>query len=338
MKQKTLERLRRIVERKKKVLILTHNNPDPDAIAAGWALSYLLRSKLGVSSVFVYGGIITRAENRAMVRFLNVDIKPLEMISIHNFSVVALIETQPGAGNNNLPASIKPAIVIDHHSLKKTSQKADFVDIRPHYGSCSTILTEYLIQAGLPIKKRMATALYYGIKSDTQDLGRDTTEADYRAMIHLYPKIHPKLLSQIEHPELSRNYLMLFDQALHDAVIFGDVILCDLGFLVNPEMVSLMADFLLRVSGVRWSFVMGAVNSRVVFSLRTKRQNQNAGSMARRMVKGLGTAGGHGMIAGGHINAPGLAGEKQERIGQTLKNRFLKIVGRENAKEEKLIR
>lgn len=337
MSQKRLEKLGQIVERKKKVLILTHNNPDPDAIAAGWALSYLFREKLGVSSVFVYGGIITRPENRAMVRLLNISIRPLEMISIHNFSVIALVETQPGAGNNSLPASMKPAIVIDHHGPRKASQKVEFADIRPWYGSCSTILTEYLIEADLPIRKKMATALYYGIKSDTQDLGRDAAEADYRAMIHLYPKVHPKLLSQIENPELSRNYFVLFDQALHDAVMFGDVILCDLGFLVNPDMVSLMADFLLRFSGVRWSFVMGAFDSRVIFSLRTKRQNQNAGLMARRIVKGLGTAGGHGMIAGGQIIARGLEGEKQERICKNLKNRFLKIVGRENTKEERLI-
>jgi len=337
MNQERLARLRRIIEKKKKVLILAHNNPDPDAIAAGWALSYLFREKLGVSSVFVYGGIITRAENRAMVRLLNIGIKPLEMINIHNFSVVALVETQPGAGNNNLPASIIPAIVIDHHALRKASQEVEFTDIRPDYGSCSTILTEYLIQADLPIKKKMATALYYGIKSDTQDLGRDTTEADHRATIHLYPKMQPRLLSQIEHPELSRNYFTLFDQALHDAVIFGDVILCDLGFLVNPDMVPLMADFLLRVLGVRWSFVMGTFNSRVIFSLRTKRRHQNAGLMARRIVKGLGSAGGHGMIAGGQILTKGLAEEKQERLCKTLKTRFLKTVGRENAKQERLI-
>lgn len=337
MNQKTLEKLRDIVERKKKVLILPHNNPDPDSIAAGWALSYLLREKLKVGSVFAYGGIITRAENRAMVRLLNIGIKPMEMINIHNFSVVALVDTQPGAGNNTLPSSIKPAIVIDHHGLKKASQKVEFVDIRPYYGSCSTILTEYLIQAGLPIKKKMATALYYGIKSDTQDLGRNVTEADYKATIHLYSKVQLKVLSQIEYPVLSRNYFMLFDQALHDTVIYGDVILCDLGFLVNPDMVSLMADFLLRVSGIRWSFVMGTFDSRVIFSLRTKRRNQNAGLMARRLVKGLGTAGGHGMIAGGQIFTKGLAVEKQEKIYKNLRNRFLKILGKENARQERLI-
>jgi nanoRNase/pAp phosphatase (c-di-AMP/oligoRNAs hydrolase) len=337
MSETRIERLRQIVERKKKVLILTHNNPDPDAIATGWALGYLFKAKLAISSVFVYGGMITRAENRTMVRLLKIGIKPLEMVSIHNFSVVALVETQPRAGNNSLPSSITPSIVIDHHSLRKATREIDFVDVRPQYGSCSTILTEYLVEAGLPIQKRMATALYYGIKSDTQDLGRDASEADHHATLHLYPKIHPKFLSQIENPELSRNYITLFDQALHDAVICGDAVLCDLGFVVKPEMVSLMADFLLRLSGIRWSFVTASFDNRVIFSLRTKRNKQNAGLLARRIVRGLGTAGGHGMIAGGQVPEKGPEGWRHEKISDTLKNRFLRIVGRENAREEKLL-
>ncbi len=329
--------MRQILERKKKILILTHNNPDPDAIAAGWALRYLLRDKFKVASVFAYGGIITRAENRAMVRLLNIRLNPLEMINVYNFSVVALVDTQPRTGNNALPPSIEPAIVIDHHDLRKASQRVEFADIRPRYGSCSTILTEYLLQGGLPIRQKMATALYYGIKSDTQDLGRDATEADAQAMINLYPRAQLRVLPQIEYPELSRNYFKLFDQALHEAVVIGDVILSDLGFLVSPEMVALMADFLLRISGVRWTFVVGTFNGRVIFSLRTKRRHQNAGLTARRIVRGLGTAGGHGMIAGGQIVTKGLAAETEDRICETLRNRFLKIVGRGNAKEERLI-
>ena len=332
-----LDKLEQIVGRKKKVLILTHNNPDPDGIAAGWALSYLFKERFRVGSALVYGGMITRAENRTMVRLLNIPIRPVEMVSIHNFTVVALVDTQPGTGNNALPLSINPAIVIDHHSLRKASQKVEFADVRPHYGSCSTMVTEYLIQAGLSIKKKLATALYYGIKSDTQDLGRDATEADHAATIRLYSSVQQRILSQIEYPELSRNYCTLFDQALHDATIWGDVILCDLGFLVSPDMVPLMADFFLRIAGIRWSFVMGLFDERVIFSLRTTRRNQNAGLTARRLVRGLGQAGGHDAIAGGQVSIKGLTGENQERVRRNLRNRFLRIVGRANAKGEKLV-
>ena len=331
-----LEKLKQVVKGKK-VLILTHNNPDPDAVATGWALSFLLKEKFEIGSVLVYGGLITRAENRTMIRLLNIGIKPLEMVNIHRFKFVALVDTQPGAGNNSLPPSVRPSIVIDHHGLRKATQGVDFTDVRPKCGSTATILTEYLIEVGLPIKKKMATALYYGIKTDTQDLGRNATDADYKAAITLYPKMDLKALSRIEHPELHRNYFANLDRALHEAKIYGDVILCDLGLLTSPDMVALTSDFLIRISGVRWSFVMGSDDSRLIFSLRTRRPNQNAALVARRLINGLGLAGGHGMVAGGQIFTKGFTSEKKERVLETLQKRFLKIVGRETANEERLL-
>lgn len=331
-----LENLHRVVNGKK-VLILTHNNPDPDAVATGWALKFLLKKKFKVSSELVYGGLITRAENQAMVRLLNIKIKPLEMVNVHDFSALALVDTQPGAGNNNLPTLVQPTVVIDHHGLGKSIKGVDFSDIRPHYGSSATILTEYLFQAGLPITKKIATALYYGIKTDTQGLGRYATEEDYKATIRLYPHIQIKILSQIETPEFSRDYFEDFDRALHIGKIYGDVVLCDLQSLTKKDMVALMSDFFLRLSGIRWSFVMGMDETRLIFSLRAKHSNQNAGRMVRKIIKGLGSAGGHQMIAGGQIPIRGLILEKKEKMRQALGRRFLKVVGQEKAKGERIL-
>jgi len=181
----------------KTILILTHNNPDPDAIAASWALHFLLKTKFKARPRVAYGGIITRAENRAMVRLLKIKMQPLDKVNLHRFEIFALVDTQPGTGNNSLPSRRHASIIIDHHSPRRASSGAAFTDIRPHYGSSSTILIEYLIEAGLPIRKGLATALYYGLKTDTQDLGRNGTEADYKAAIALYPDVQLKRLSQI---------------------------------------------------------------------------------------------------------------------------------------------
>ena len=334
--QQRLERIGEIVSRQR-VLILTHNNPDPDAIAAGWALRYLIRKKWKSTAELAYGGLIARAENRAMVRLLNIDIKPLDALDLHDFDVFALVDTQPRAGNNNLPSALKASLVIDHHAARKSTQEADLADIRLRYGSSATILTEYLLEAGLPIPRRMATALYLGIKTDTQNLGRHATEVDYNAAIALYPKVQLKILSQIEYPDLSREYFFDFDRGLHDARIHGRVLFCDLGHLANTDMVALMADFFLRFAEVSWSFVMGMNDSRLIFSLRTKRSNHNAGQTARRMVKGLGTAGGHGRTGGGQIPIQGITAEKAEKMRQSLLKRFLKYARQENAREEKLL-
>jgi nanoRNase/pAp phosphatase (c-di-AMP/oligoRNAs hydrolase) len=331
-----LEKLKEIVQQKK-VLILTHNNPDPDAIAAGWALKYLVKKKFKAQAELAYGGLIARAENRAMVRLLNIDIQPLDSLNLSDFDVFALVDTQPQAGNNSLPPHINPSIVIDHHGARKSLQGVDFAEIRLDYGSSATILTEYLLQAGLPISKTMATALYLGLKTDTQNLGRHATEVDYNAAVALYPKVQLKILSQIEFPDLARDYFIDFDRGLHEAKIYGKVIFCDLGYLANTDMVALMADFFLRFAGVSWSFVLGTSDSRLIFSLRAKSAIQNAGQMARRMVKGLGTAGGHGRTGGGQIPIQGFSPEKAEKMRQSMQKRFLKFVGQGNATEEKLL-
>jgi nanoRNase/pAp phosphatase (c-di-AMP/oligoRNAs hydrolase) len=334
--QERLEKIGRIVSQKR-VLILTHNNPDPDAIAAGWALKYLIRKKWKATAELAYGGLIARAENRALVRQLGIDIKPLDSVDLREFDVFALVDTQPRAGNNSLPPHLKASIVIDHHGVQKSGLGVDHADIRLGYGSSATILTEYLLQAGLPIPRRMATALYLGIKTDTQNLGRHATEGDYNAAISLYPKVQLKTLSLIEYPDLARDYFVDFDRGLHDARLYGKVIFCDLGYLTNTDMVALMADFFLRFAEVSWSFVMGMNDSRLIFSLRTKRSNHNTGQMARRMVKGLGTAGGHNRTGGGQIPIQGIPPEKAEKMRQSILKRFLKYVRQENAMEEKLL-
>jgi nanoRNase/pAp phosphatase (c-di-AMP/oligoRNAs hydrolase) len=321
----------------KRVLVLTHNNPDPDAIAAGWALAYLIRKKFRSQVKLAYGGLIARAENRTMVRMLNIDIQPLDSLNPKDFDVFALVDTQPQAGNNSLPPQVKASIVIDHHGARKSIQGVDFAEIRLDYGSSATILTEYLLQAGLSISKAMATALYLGIKTDTQNLGRHATEVDYNAAVALYPKVQLKILSQIEFPDLARDYFIDFDRGLHEAKIYGKVIFCDLGYLVNTDMVALMADFFLRFAGVSWSFVVGTSDSSLIFSLRTKRANLNAGQMARRMVKGLGTAGGHNRTGGGQIRIQDISPEKADKMRQSIQKRFLKYAGQENAQEERLL-
>ncbi len=327
--QEKIAALGRIVSQKR-VLVLTHNNPDPDAIAAGWALAYLIRKKFKSQAQLAYGGLIARAENRAMVRMLHIDIQPLESLNLNDFDVYALVDTQPQAGNNSLPPHLKPSIVIDHHGARKSLQGVDFVEIRLDYGSSATILSEYLLQAGLPISRAMATALYLGLKTDTQNLGRHATEVDYHAAVALYPKVQLRILSQIEFPDLAREYFVDFDRGLHEAKIYGKVIFCDLGYLANTDMVALMADFFLRFAEVSWSFVMGTSDSSLIFSLRTKWAHLKAGQVARRMVKGLGTAGGHNRTGGGQIRIRGISPEKAEKMRQSIQKRFLRYAGQEN--------
>ena len=160
-----LVKLFELVSRKRKILILTHNNPDPDSLASAFALKYIFKVRCHIDSIIAYGGIVGRAENRAMIKHLKMDVKPIADITIKNFSVIAMVDSQPGAGNNILPKSVLPTIVIDHHHpIRAKSRKVPFADVRTGYGSTSTIVTEYLKETDIPnIDRNVATALLYGI-------------------------------------------------------------------------------------------------------------------------------------------------------------------------------
>lgn len=328
--QVKIEKLYELVNRKRKILILTHNNPDPDALASAWALKYLFRVRCRVDSVVSYGGIIGRAENRAMVKHLGMDITPISDVTIKNFSVIALVDSQPGAGNTILPKSILPTIVIDHHRpIRAQTKKVPFADIRTRYGSTSTIVTEYLKDSEIPnIDRNVATALLYGIKSDTRDLGRGTGPKDMDAFLFLYPRVRFRTLSKIENPLLSRTHFKIFERTLKTTTIYRDVVVSVVEGLDTPDSLAEMADLLIRMEGVRWSLCVGFYNENVYFSVRTTNMKNGADRIVQNMVRRIGSAGGHEMVAAGKIDCDLVVNSDCEGIIQTLIKRFLKEVKR----------
>jgi nanoRNase/pAp phosphatase (c-di-AMP/oligoRNAs hydrolase) len=326
-----LERLHQLVQNKRKVLIATHTNPDPDCIASAYALRHLFAS-WGINSVLVYGGIIGRSENKAMITKLRIPLRSIQTINPFNFTVVSLVDAQPFSGNAPLPPSLVPSIVIDHHPARKISllKKVSFVDIRPAYGSTSSILAEYLLKEGVDINRKLATALYYGIMSDTRYLGRDAHEVDVKLSVHLYPKVLAKALSQIEYPPLPREYFRILQEALERTMWYPSqgVLITELGEMVDQDMVAIMADFLIRMDGARWIIVLGEMDHEVFFSLRTTGDHKgSADKLARELVRGIegASAGGHETTAGGRwkLVVPNSGKEATEK----LKERFLKRFG-----------
>jgi nanoRNase/pAp phosphatase (c-di-AMP/oligoRNAs hydrolase) len=284
----------------KKLLILPHDNPDPDSLAGAAALRSLLKHKLGKLPVIGLSGIIGRSENRALVSVLDIPLVPVEALFPDFQGSVILIDTQPGRANNALPSHITPVAVIDHHPDWENSGSVPFVDLRGGYGATSTILTEYLQEAEVPIDPRVATALFYGISSETQHLGRDTNPTDIVASQFLYPYVNKRLLSEIEHPPLSREYFRLVGQAVHNAVLYGDTVVTLLEAVPYPDAVAEVADFLLRLDSVKWSVCLAPYKDFFYVSLRTNDANARAGLLLASILPS-GMAGGHGMVAGGKI-------------------------------------
>ncbi len=334
-----LEKLQELIRGKRKVLIVTHNHPDPDALAAAFALKYLLQSKWKVGSIIASSGVVGRAENRAMIRQLKIDLKPLSEINLNNFTIIALVDTQPGAGNNSLPRSIIPDIVIDHHvPIRARTRLSQYYDIRTDYGSTSTILAEYLRDAGITeVDRKVATALLYGVRSDTRDLGRGVSEKDVNACMYFYNRVLWRLLSQIEHPEVPRDYLSMLEKAISNARLYRDVVTLNLGHVEHLEIIAEMADLIVRTEGVKWVLSVGEFVGDVYFSLRTKKRRGSADRIAQRMVAGLGTGGGHEMLAGGKVPAADNPHHSPGELTEILMARFLKVVKRRETKPENLL-
>lgn len=320
-----LSRLGDQLKGKDKLLIVMQNYPDPDAIASAAGLRTLARALHGVKSTIVHGGTVGRAENRALIQYLQLKLRSFDAIQPDRYDAIAMVDAQPRTGNTNLPAHELPDIVIDHHPIRNTTRSCPFTDVRGKYGATSTIVCEYLLQAGIEIKTDLATALVYGIRSDTQDLGRETSQADIDAYLSLYPSANKRMLSRILNAPIPASYFQLFARALINAEVCGSAVLASVGDTDNPDMIGEIADLLIRKEDTDRVICSGYHEGKALFSIRTSCAKLNAGRVARRVAGPAGTAGGHNGFAGGQIPMPDGA-TAWEETARAIHDRFKQSV------------
>jgi nanoRNase/pAp phosphatase (c-di-AMP/oligoRNAs hydrolase) len=314
MTHEVLERLYETARDAGSILILTHNDPDPDAIASAVALRHLLTQQVGIESTIAYQGMIGRAENKALMRYLD---HPLELLidaDAQQSSCLALIDTQPGAGNITLSPGARVVVVIDHHARRKETATVSFADIRPELGATSTILTQYLQAAGMEPSSSLTTALFYGIKTITMGLSRDTSPGDAAAYFYLQPRIDVGALAKIEHAQVPADYFRSFDTALRAARMYGGLIFAYVGVLTYPDLAAEMADVLLRLEKARWVICIGVYQEALILSVRTRSREDAAEKLVQAIVAGEGSAGGHGTMAGGQIPLRSRGAEEKVRL------------------------
>lgn len=323
----------------RKVLILTHDNPDPDALASCAALKHVLKHAASRDALIAHGGSIGRPENRALAGSLRAGLRPWRDIDVRGFRVIALVDTQPRTGNNPLPPDLTPSIVIDHHQVRNASWDARFTDIRTDYGSTSTILTEYLQTLEAPLPRRLATALFYGIQSDTRNLSRSRHEADRRALTHLFPLIDPRQLTAIEHARVSRHHFEILRRAIDHAVVYGDLVLSEIGRVESPDDVAESSDELIRLENIRWAAALGQHNGDLYISLRSGGRSAEAARVLRRVVGRMGSAGGHGEMAGARVPLKRPATESTpEETRERILERLLEVLGGKGREGKPLLR
>lgn len=300
--------------------IMTHDNPDPDSLAAALGLRKLFE-QAGIPSTITIGGIIGRAENRAMVRELKIELVPIERLDWAAHKVVAMVDTQPGTGNNSLPAERRADVVIDHHPPRRQLGDVPWLDIRTEMGATATIVYGYLEERKVPIDPLLATAFLYALKSETRDLGRESGPDERDAYVELSKIADFERLYCIQNPKLGREHFVALDRALRAAVVWGELVAINLGALDYPDLVAEVADLMLPYEKAHWVLCVGQHNRTAYLSLRTDIDDATAGALIRRVVGGNGAAGGHGMIAGGRMFAevrdePALKGVYDELVAR----------------------
>ncbi|MGE4608215.1 MAG: DHH family phosphoesterase [Myxococcota bacterium] len=291
--------LRALIDQREKLGILLQPDPDPDGIASGYALRALLGRKKPTAPLISFGEV-KRPENIAMINALGIDLRTVKPEELDEFDGLALLDVQPTVFGESMPARVRSVdVVIDHHP-ERPGYDAVFRDIRPSYGATATILTEYIRAAGLEISSRLATALVYGIKSDTQLLGRQTSREDINAFAHLHAWHSPALLRRIERPALPTDGLRALGRALINTKVEEGIHLLVLG-RVGEEVISQVADLALQAEGAEWAIAAGIVGKDLVFSVRNVGYVRAAGEVVRAVVEGLGVGGGHRSMAKGII-------------------------------------
>jgi len=321
-----LRRLIEVARGRRHPLIHLQHNPDPDALASAMALRVLLHRLLGVEPPLAYTGRVGRAENRAMLRALNIQIIPSFKIDYDDHDLLIVVDTHPGAGTCKLPEGRVPDVVVDHHPGMEAMPGVAFPYHDPAFGSTSTMVGTLFLENGIPMDTRVATALTYGIRTDTQDLARGATEADERVYEWVYALADKQVLARIERARVSREYFVVLERGLRRALISDFALTTWLGHIEHSDMVAEVADLLFRLEGMRWVMVAGHTGPMMFASIRSVGSvgAVEAGTVAREISDGRG--GGHPTYAACQIHMP-QDGPPPDACYERLRDRFLDLLG-----------
>ena len=323
---KKVDELLSLAAGKKHALIMPHNYADPDAIAAALALKVIFEEKLGLASTISFDGVVGRQENKVLCDVLSLNVSPASSIVFDDYDLIALVDCQPGAGNNALPDTVKADVVVDHHPSDGAIRGGAFVDIRADVGASATILAEYLIDAGIDITPDVATALVYGIKTDSLNLAVKTKKKDLEAYLHLFPLADKDKLKAIESAQLPTEYFATLNDAIEGALVYDHIVVADLDSVDNPGLIGEFADLFLRLIGAETSLCFGVFDEILMISIRTMDTSLHAGRIMKFAVEERGTAGGHAAMAGGQIPLiKETQKEKREHI-KTVRDRVFSML------------
>ena len=227
-------------------------------------------------------------------------------------------------------------IVIDHHKdTKHLATPSNFVDIRPGIGATASILTQYLQELDIPVDTRVATALLYGIRTDTREFKRNVTPADLGYAGFLLPLTDADLLDKIMSPSMSQETLDVMGKAIQSRKIQSGYLFSNVGFVMNRDALPQATDLLITLEGVNTALVYGITDTSIVISARNRDIRLHIGNALAEAFGDMGDAGGHPNMAATTLPLHyfGNVANKDELLGiiiEPILQKFKNLVGLEN--------
>ncbi|HMP76012.1 MAG TPA: DHH family phosphoesterase [Kiritimatiellia bacterium] len=325
-----LERLRATLPVGRRILIIPHDFPDPDALASSAAFHLLLES-FGVQSQIAFSGEVSRAENKELLRRMRCRWHRLGDLRLRRQADhdCILVDTAPWSRNVTLPPGSRVRAIFDHHEHRSGPvEEGLFADIRHEAGATTTIAHQYLQAAGIEPPRWLASVMAYAIASETQDLSREVSAPDLRAYLDLVAQADLRIIGRIRHAPLVRGYYVRLQEALARARLLRDVAWTHLSVVEQPEMAAEVADLLLRMEGVRWSFCTAEMPGRLFVSIRSERRGARCSKILRAAIGRHGAAGGHDQMAAGYLAVGDVTGLDLEERRIAFVRQLIRRMGR----------
>jgi len=316
-------RFKRALAKRDEITVLMHPNPDPDAMACAIGVAHLA-DEVDTDAALQFPGQIRHQENRAFRAVLDLDLDKIEHVDDLAAEEVVLVDHNTPRGFEGAER-LEPYAVVDHHPGNGTGER--FTDQRTDYGSCATIVAEYLDDVGgtpvgpedaeeataeadgLVVPPDVATGLLFGVQSDTKHLTNGCTEAEFEGAAYLYEGVDEDLLDRIANPQVSAEVLEVKSRAISGRDVRGSFAVSDVGRIDNVDTVPQAADELLRLEGVTAVVVYGRREDTVHVSGRSRDDRVHMGKALETVADDVpgASAGGHARMGGGQIPVDGAA-------------------------------
>jgi nanoRNase/pAp phosphatase (c-di-AMP/oligoRNAs hydrolase) len=239
------------------VSFLIKGAPDPDAIASTLALLSYYQSIGGDGQIY-REDYISHSANKAMINILDIKIQETKFRDLNTEHYVLVDHNSPYVDGIEIT---KCVLHIDHHKEHKDDAKDESKlgitqVVEYDAGACSSIVTRLLDEVGFfnsthTSISQVATALMYGIKTDTDNYDAARPK-DYEALKILSQYINKESLQKITKSRISTQTADVLKKALSAEKTEQNWLYAGVGFLQSTyrDSIASVADELLRRTGI----------------------------------------------------------------------------------------